>query len=171
MRRGKYFWGRFLLWRDDVPFNSPLKKVAARRKPSGLSASFRAKPGGLRRSATVDRLFQQAVRAPGLEANMTSAHADRWPKILVERFEESTTGGRKTSRWRVASRPALPIGLASHGGPGRSVLSRARYLPGWRNRGHRRPFLFIPVLSVGEPADAAREESFRPLFEAVRSTE
>jgi len=31
--------------------NGP-KFVAARRKPSGLSASFRAKPGGLRRSAT-----------------------------------------------------------------------------------------------------------------------
>jgi hypothetical protein len=44
---------------------SPLKNVAVRRKPSGLDASSHAKPGGLRRSATCDWLFQWAASAYG----------------------------------------------------------------------------------------------------------
>jgi hypothetical protein len=46
--------------------NGP-KFVAARRKPSGLSASFRAKPGGLRRSATSVRHNSGAIgrKPPG----------------------------------------------------------------------------------------------------------
>jgi hypothetical protein len=41
--------------------------VAARRKPSGLSASFRARPGGLRRSATSVRHNSGAIgrKPPG----------------------------------------------------------------------------------------------------------
>jgi hypothetical protein len=42
----------------------PVEKVAARRKPSGLSATFHAKAGGSRHSATVIWLFQPPSGGP-----------------------------------------------------------------------------------------------------------
>jgi hypothetical protein len=54
----------FVSWMGDSPMAPELwrtEKVAERRKPSGLSATFHAKPGGLRRFATVVWLFQQPV--------------------------------------------------------------------------------------------------------------